>query len=341
MVSDQEIANGLESVLRQTGPNAVISFNGVVQQLEAKLGLDLSHKASFIRDQIDLLIRPPKDHFALQHHPQFQSIHPQFTPHIHHPHPHHHHEVGFRSQPVFSPPPPPQQQPNVVVAAPAPPAAAPATAPATETLTKESAPTPTGAKRRGGPGGLNKVCGVSPALQAVVGEPTMPRTQIVKELWAYIRKNNLQDPSNKRKIICNDTLRLLFETDCTDMFKMNKLLAKHIIPLEPSKDSGSDRKRLKVGVTNVEAPSECSEPGTSHVIISDALAKFFGTGEREMLPSEAVKRVWDYVKVNQLEDRMNSMVIICDAKLQEVFGCEKLSALDISGMLMRHLFKRA
>lgn len=131
---------------------------------------------------------------------------------------------------------------------------------------------PAAPKRRGGSGGLNKVCGVSTELQAVVGEPTMPRTQvliliemnflfirltyqvlwssyriswsnpwtppclvqIVKQLWAYIRKNNLQDPSNKRKIICDDALRLVFETDSTDMFKMNKLLAKHIIPLEPS-----------------------------------------------------------------------------------------------------------
>lgn len=58
--------------------------------------------------------------------------------------------------------------------------------------------------------------------------------QIVKQLWAYIRKHNLQDPGNKRKIICNDELRLVFETDCTDMFKMNKLLSKHIIPLEPT-----------------------------------------------------------------------------------------------------------
>lgn len=91
----------------------------------------------------------------------------------------------------------------------------------------------TGTKRRGGPGGLNKVCGVSPELQVIVGQPALPRTEIVKQLWAYIRKNNLQDPSNKRKIICNDELRLVFETDCTDMFKMNKLLAKHIIPLEP------------------------------------------------------------------------------------------------------------
>lgn len=123
--------------------------------------------------------------------------------------------------------------------------------------------TQTKTKRRGGPGGLNKLCGVSPELQAIVGQPELPRTevfksflfhncvilyfiiyqvpmmllclvQIVKQLWAYIRKNNLQDPSNKRKIICNDELRLVFETDCTDMFKMNKLLAKHIIPLEPT-----------------------------------------------------------------------------------------------------------
>uniref|UniRef100_A0ACD6AMG6 Uncharacterized protein n=1 Tax=Avena sativa TaxID=4498 RepID=A0ACD6AMG6_AVESA len=97
---------------------------------------------------------------------------------------------------------------------------------------KESAST--GVKRKGGTGGLNKVCGVSPELQAIVGEPTMARTEIVRQLWAYIRRNDLQDPNNKRKIICNDELRLVFETDCTDMFKMNKLLAKHIRPLEPA-----------------------------------------------------------------------------------------------------------
>ncbi|XP_077217478.1 uncharacterized protein LOC143851864 [Tasmannia lanceolata] len=351
MVTDQEIANGVETVLRETGLNGVNTVNGVIQQLEAKLGLDLSQKASFIRDQIDLLLRPPKDHFALQHHPQFQSTHhphhfplplpsssSPFPHNLHYPNPNpspnpnpnpnHHHDLGFRSQPLL-----PQQQPNVVATTPAPPAAA---APV-EIRPKQSAPT--GVKRRGGPGGLNKVCGVSPALQAVVGEPTMPRTEIVKQLWAYIRKNNLQDPSNKRKIICNDTLRLLFETDCTDMFKMNKLLAKHIIPLEPSKDSGSDHKRLKV--TDVEAATECTEPGTSPVIISDVLAKFFGTGEREMLPSEAVRRISDYIKVNHLEDQLNSMVIVCDAKLQEIFGREKISAVEISGMLMRHFFKRA
>uniref|UniRef100_A0A0A9CZ39 DM2 domain-containing protein n=1 Tax=Arundo donax TaxID=35708 RepID=A0A0A9CZ39_ARUDO len=89
-------------------------------------------------------------------------------------------------------------------------------------------------RKRGGPGGLNKVCAISPELQTIVGETAMSRTQIVKQLWAYIRQNNLQDPDDKRKIICNDELRVVFGIDTTDMFKMNKLLAKHITPLDPS-----------------------------------------------------------------------------------------------------------
>lgn len=68
--------------------------------------------------------------------------------------------------------------------------------------------------------------------------------QIVKQLWAYIRRNNLQDPNNKRKIICNDELRLVFETDSTDMFQMNKLLSKHIRPLESKSRCFSDQPYL-------------------------------------------------------------------------------------------------
>ncbi|EEF41791.1 uncharacterized protein LOC8284157 [Ricinus communis] len=390
MVSDQDIAKGVETVLRQSDPNAVTSLDGVVQQLEAKLGLDLSHKAGFIRDQISLLLRshpttvttatstsssavthqpapPPlqqqqqqphlhpqnlhlsqKDHFALQHHPQFQQFPAHFALNPHHPHHHHHHHQVFPQDLNFRQPQvpaqthasvPPQQhqqqrqQPppiakNEVFSQNA--------TPVPSELPKESAPV--GAKRRGGPGGLNKVCGVSPELQAIVGEPALPRTEIVKQLWAYIRKNNLQDPSNKRKIICDDALRVVFETDCTDMFKMNKLLAKHIIPLEPTKES-AQAKRAKV---DVESTTENAEPGASVIVISEALAKFLGTGGREMTQLEASRRVWEYIKVNRLEDPLNSMVILCDAKLRELLGCESISAVGVEEMLARHhLFKRS
>lgn len=118
----------------------------------------------------------------------------------------------------------------------------------------------------------------------------------MKQLWAYIRQNNLQDPDDKRKIICNDELRVVFGTDSTDMFKMNKLLAKHITPLDP-KDQIHDVKRVKV-------PTMVSQPGPPinqpSVVISDALAKFIGT-EGTVPQDDALKYLWDYIKANQLE----------------------------------------
>ncbi|KAM7264115.1 hypothetical protein ACFE04_001798 [Oxalis oulophora] len=372
MVSDQEIAKGVETVLRQSDPNSVTSLNGVVQQLEVQLGLDLSHKAGFIRDQINFLLRSPpittqpqprqqqqqqqhNDQFALQQQlpPQQQFFsQPHFMPHFalhpHHQQQHHQpfpHDLNFRQptsphQMAFQ-----HQQPLLPRTVHRPPPVLKSEATPHQNVTvstevpKESAP----AKRRGGPGGLNKVCGVSPELQVIVGQPAMPRTEIVKQLWAYIRKNSLQDPSNKRKIICDDALRLVLEVDCTDMFKMNKLLSKHIIKLEPSKVSSQQAKRLKV---DSELTTESTEPGTSPpsgpspIIISEALAKFFGTEEREMLQTEAEGRVSEYIKINSLEDPMNSMVILCDEKLHELLGCESISAIGIPQLLTRHHFFR-
>lgn len=345
MVSDQELASCVESLLRQGGPTAVTSVNGVVRQLEAKLGMDLSHKASFIHDQIDILLGPrfpqlPATSSTGSHH--FSQIPTAASLSAHLPSPSHDPSARFTAQ---------MSQATAAAAAAAqqehlnhhqylPPTVA---APAPASL-RTSAPAPkeslhAAPKRRGGPGGLSKVCGVSPELQVIVGQPTMARTEIVKQLWAYIRKNNLQDPNNKRKIICNDELRLVFETDSTDMFKMNKLLAKHIIALEPAKEPGSDSKRLKRSDKEVGVSLE-TQASQYPVVISDALAEFFGMGEREILQSEALKRVWDYIKAKHLEDSMNSM-ILCDTKLQQLFGCESLFASDVSEMLAQHLFKQS
>ena len=68
----------------------------------------------------------------------------------------------------------------------------------------------------------------SKELAAVVGSAPIPRPEVVSKLWAYIKKNNLQNPENKREIIGDDKLKLVFGKDKVTMFEMNKHVAKHL-----------------------------------------------------------------------------------------------------------------
>jgi chromatin remodeling complex protein RSC6 len=65
-------------------------------------------------------------------------------------------------------------------------------------------------------------------LAAIVGEKAIPRTEITKKLWDYIKKNNLQDKVNKREIIADEKLRPIFGKARVTMFEMNKLLQGHL-----------------------------------------------------------------------------------------------------------------
>ncbi len=69
----------------------------------------------------------------------------------------------------------------------------------------------------------------SEQLAAVVGSKPIPRTEVTKRLWAYIKKNKLQDPKNKRQINADATLKPIFGGKGTvNMFAMTKLVSKHL-----------------------------------------------------------------------------------------------------------------
>jgi len=68
----------------------------------------------------------------------------------------------------------------------------------------------------------------SPALAAVVGPDALPRTEVTKQLWAYIKANNLQNPANKRNILCDDKLKAIMGKDEVTMFEMTGLVGKHL-----------------------------------------------------------------------------------------------------------------
>ena len=69
----------------------------------------------------------------------------------------------------------------------------------------------------------------SDKLAEVVGSKPLPRTEVVKKLWAYIKKNNLQDKKNRRNINADATLKVVFGGKATvNMFEMTKLVSKHL-----------------------------------------------------------------------------------------------------------------
>lgn len=68
----------------------------------------------------------------------------------------------------------------------------------------------------------------SAELAAVIGKGPMPRTEVVKGLWAYIKKNGLQDEKNKRNINADAALEKVFGKKTVNMFEMTKLVSKHL-----------------------------------------------------------------------------------------------------------------
>jgi chromatin remodeling complex protein RSC6 len=80
----------------------------------------------------------------------------------------------------------------------------------------------------GARGGLARPVTPSADLAAITGPDPLPRSEVVSKMWDHIRKNNLQNPQNKREIVADDKLRKVFGKDRATMFEMNKLLSNHL-----------------------------------------------------------------------------------------------------------------
>lgn len=76
---------------------------------------------------------------------------------------------------------------------------------------------------------LMKPMQLSPELEAVIGKGPMSRGEVVKQIWVYIKKHDLQNPSNKRNIIADEKLQPIFggKKEVT-MFEMTKLVSSHL-----------------------------------------------------------------------------------------------------------------
>ena len=74
-----------------------------------------------------------------------------------------------------------------------------------------------------------KPMNISDELAEVIGSGPMPRSEVVKKLWVYIKKHNLQDPQNRRNINADAALKKVFGgKETVSMFEMTKLVSKHL-----------------------------------------------------------------------------------------------------------------
>jgi len=75
---------------------------------------------------------------------------------------------------------------------------------------------------------FNRALTPSAELAAVIGDAPQPRTEVTKLLWAYIKEKGLQNPANKRNILCDEKLKAVMGKDEVTMFEMSGLVGKHL-----------------------------------------------------------------------------------------------------------------
>lgn len=113
-------------------------------------------------------------------------------------------------------------------AAPAKKVAAKKAAPAKKVAAKKAPAKKAPAKKRTPNAAFMKPLTLSPALSAVVGAAALPRTEIVRKLWVYIKAKGLQDKVNKRMVNADEKLRAVFGKAQVSMFEMAGLIGKHV-----------------------------------------------------------------------------------------------------------------
>ncbi|KAL4421538.1 hypothetical protein ABPG75_010829 [Micractinium tetrahymenae] len=230
---------------------------------------------------------------------------------------------------------------------------------------------PSGTRKRKGGAGFGDY--ISPEMQEFLGEERLPRTQVVKRLWAYIKEKELQDPADKRNIIFDDALKKLFPGTKTTMFKLQKLLSRHCKTADvvggseeegeedgdeeegaapaakrarrassgggaaKSRSGGGGGRRKSKGGGEEGGEGKQRKPGgfTKECRLSDELAAWIGkpTASRP----EITKFFWEYAKTQDLKDPSDKSYILADDALQRLTGESRFKGFSFAKFIKAHI----
>ncbi len=205
---------------------------------------------------------------------------------------------------------------------------------------------------------------VSPLLQEFLKSESSTRPQAVKAIWDHIKEHGLQNPSNKREIMCDAALETLFRRKVVTMFNLNMFLTVH---LKKSSEQGAsagpgwDYSKLDMddaawkaakeeagGPAKSKSKSKPAKKGAKTgkgkggglnmpVQLSEQLGKFMrrATASR----GEVVKALWVHIKEHGLQNPSNKTEIICDAVLTELLGQARVTMFGLNKPLQRHYIR--
>ncbi|KAG5247696.1 protein TRI [Salix suchowensis] len=342
MVSDSDLVTRLREILRRSDLDTATA-GSIRRQLEEDLGVDLSEKKKFIREQIDTFLETLNEgegksgNVSENENSKNDAVEGEENE-----------NDGVKEE---------EEEEE------------------TETKGSKGSNKTGKVKKRGG---FAKLSSLSPQLQAVVGVPELARTEVVKKLWAYIREKNLQDPKNRKNIKCDEALRAVFCVNLIDMFQMNKALSKHIWPLtgedenvkqkgkcEDSHDSGNEgdnkgeeeeeqeeeeeaeeeevkkesKERSKKGRKSAKVDENVKKRGggfTKLCSLSPQLQEFVGVPE--LARTGVVKKLWAYIREMNLQDPKNKRNIICDESLRALFNVDSIDMFQMNKALSKHIW---
>ncbi|GJQ14802.1 hypothetical protein GpartN1_g6593.t1 [Galdieria partita] len=207
--------------------------------------------------------------------------------------------------------------------------------------------------------GLRKPLKIDKRLQEILQcGAILPRTQIVKYLNQYIKDHNLQDPEQKNKILLDDALRSLFGVESATFFSLNKLISPFLtIPEEEEQELvnqymkehwkeallATEESKMKRKQQDKEQPDKGARSHRGESLqrplkLSHLLSQICGA--EYLSRSQVVKKIWEYIKLHNLQKASDKRMISCDALLKQLFdGKEEINSFHISKYLSPHLQK--
>ncbi|KAA8498145.1 Upstream activation factor subunit spp27 [Porphyridium purpureum] len=212
---------------------------------------------------------------------------------------------------------------------------------------------------------------LAPPLAEFLQARVMARSDVSQRIVKYAKEHNLQDPNDGRNYMCDAALKRLLQTDSFTYFSINKLTAPMMSRAREHPDAAvreearileerllkeanearaaetqdedgfsDDESRLRMKKKKARSgPDNRGNAFKAPYEISDQLAAVCGSNT--LSRPEVVRRLWAYIKSNELQDPSNRRHIICDAKLRAVFnGLDIVTGFNMNKYLSQHFIRR-